>query len=124
MNSAIILGGGSGTRLNSNLPKQFIEVNNGKKIIDFSIEAFEKNKYIDELVIVLPEKWINKFKDEYKQYKLVIGGKERCESSKKGLLACSEKTKNICRGTIFSKKLKISLGERPRGGSDISREKK
>ena len=95
MNSAIILGGGSGTRLNSNLPKQFIEVNNGKKIIDFSIEAFEKNKYIDELVIVLPKAWIDKFKDEYKKYKLVIGGKERHESSKKGLLACSKKTKNI-----------------------------
>ena len=95
VNSAIILAGGSGTRFNSTLPKQFIEVDNGKKIIDFSIEAFKINKYIDELVIVLPEEWINKFKDEYKQYKLVIGGKERYESSKKGLLACSEKTKNI-----------------------------
>jgi len=95
MNSAIILAGGSGTRLKSDLPKQFIEVNNGKRIIDFSIEAFEKNKYIDELVIVLPEKWINQFKEEYKQYKLVTGGKERYESSKKGLLACSKKAKNI-----------------------------
>ena len=95
MNSAIILAGGSGTRFKSDLPKQFIEVNNRKKIIDFSIEAFEKNKYIDELIIVLPEVWIDKFKEKYKQYKLVPGGKERYESSKRGLLACSKKTKNI-----------------------------
>jgi len=95
MNSAIILAAGSSKRINSSIPKQFIEVDNGKKIIDFSIEAFEKNEYIDELVIVLPETWIDKFKDEYKKYKLVIGGKNRYESSKKGLLACSKKTKNI-----------------------------
>jgi len=95
MNSAIILAGGSSKRINSSIPKQFIEVDNGKKIIDFSIEAFEKNEYIDELVIVLPEIWIDKFKDEYKEYKLVIGGKERHESSKKGLIACSEKSKNV-----------------------------
>ena len=95
MNSAIILAGGSSNRLSSNIPKQFIKASNGKKIIDFSIEAFEKNQYIDELVIVLPEIWIEQFRNEYKDYKLVIGGNERYESSKKGLLACSRKSRNI-----------------------------
>ena len=51
MNSAIILAGGDGNRINSNVPKQFIEINN-KKLIDFSIDAFKKNKNIDEIVIV------------------------------------------------------------------------
>ncbi len=95
MNSAIILAGGSSNRLSSNIPKQFIKASNGKKIIDFSIEAFEKNQYIDELFIVLPEIWIEQFRNEYKDYKLVIGGDERYKSSKKGLLACSRKSRNI-----------------------------
>ena len=34
MNSAIILAGGDGNRINSSVPKQFIEINN-KKLIDF-----------------------------------------------------------------------------------------
>ena len=52
MNSAIILAGGIGSRLNSDIPKQFIRANNGNRIIDFSIEIFRKNKNIDEIIIV------------------------------------------------------------------------
>ncbi len=95
MNSAIILAGGIGKRLNSEIPKQFIRSGNGKRIIDFSIEAFKKNKNIDEIVIVLPLEWIDKYASDYKDYKLVPGGKERYESSKEGLLACSTKSQSV-----------------------------
>ena len=95
MNSAIILAGGIGSRLNSDIPKQFIRANNGRRIIDFSIEVFRKNKYINEIIIVLPKEWIDKYGEEYKDYKLVLGGNERYESSKAGLLASSSKSKNI-----------------------------
>ena len=95
MNSAIILAGGIGKRLNSKVPKQFIRSGNGNRIIDFSIEAFKKNKNIDEIVIVLPLEWIDKYGSDYKDYKLVPGGKERYQSSKEGLLACSKKSKSV-----------------------------
>ena len=94
MNSAIILAGGDGNRINSSVPKQFIEINN-KKLIDFSIDAFEKNKNIDEIIIVLNKKWIEKYKDEYKSYILTVGGNSRSHSSLNGLLCCSEKSKNV-----------------------------
>ena len=95
MNSAIILAGGVGSRLNSDIPKQFIRANNGNRIIDFSIEIFRKNKHIDEIIIVLPKYWMEKYGEEYKDYKLVLGGNKRYKSSKAGLLACSSKSKNI-----------------------------
>ena len=63
MNSAIILAGGIGSRIHSNVPKQFIEVNN-KKIIDFSIDAFKVNSNIDEIVLVLSKRWIKELKNE------------------------------------------------------------
>tara|TARA_B100001750_G_scaffold243502_1_gene258875 strand:- start:637 stop:1290 length:654 start_codon:yes stop_codon:yes gene_type:complete len=94
MNSAIILAGGDGNRINSSVPKQFIEINN-KKLIDFSIDAFEKNKNIDEIIIVLNKKWIEKYTDEYKSYILTVGGNSRSHSSLNGLLCCSEKSKNV-----------------------------
>ena len=94
MNSAIILAGGSGKRVDSSIPKQFIEINN-KKIIDYSIDAFEKNKNINEIILVLNEGWMNQVKDEYKRYKLVSGGNTRHQSSLNGVLSCSKKCKNV-----------------------------
>ena len=45
MNVAIILAGGTGTRVGANLPKQFIQVN-GKPILASTLEIFQKNKYV------------------------------------------------------------------------------
>ena len=42
MNIAVILAGGSGSRLGGGLPKQFLKVA-GKKIIEHTIEVFENN---------------------------------------------------------------------------------
>ena len=94
MNSAIILAGGIGSRIHSNVPKQFIEVNN-KKIIDFSIDAFKANSNIDEIVLVLSKRWIKELKNEYKDYTLIDSGKSRSDSSFKGISACSKKSTNV-----------------------------
>ncbi len=94
MNSAIILAGGVGERIDSDIPKQFIEVNS-KKVIDYSIEAFSKNKHINEIILVLNKNWIPNFENQYKKYRLVKGGKTRHESSLNGVLACSDKSRNI-----------------------------
>lgn len=41
MNIAIILAGGTGTRLSGDIPKQYIEVS-GKTIISYCLEKFEE----------------------------------------------------------------------------------
>lgn len=50
-NIAIILAGGSGKRMGSELPKQFLPLD-GKEIIEHSVDAFENAPSIDEIAIV------------------------------------------------------------------------
>jgi ribitol-5-phosphate 2-dehydrogenase (NADP+) / D-ribitol-5-phosphate cytidylyltransferase len=86
MNIAVILAGGKGERLGESVPKQFIKIA-GKKIIEHTIDVFEKNKNIDEICvvinpqyklyfeeIVLENKWL-------KVKKVLQGGSERYFSS-------------------------------------------
>lgn len=56
MNIAIILSGGTGTRLNSDIPKQYIEVS-GKMIITYSLEVLLNHSMIDGVVIVADENY-------------------------------------------------------------------
>jgi len=56
MNIAILLSGGTGSRLGSDIPKQYIEVN-GKMIITYSLEVLCKHKDIDGIVIVVADEW-------------------------------------------------------------------
>lgn len=56
MNIALILSGGTGTRLGSDIPKQYIEVN-GKMIISFCIDMFTNHSEIDGIQIVASDEW-------------------------------------------------------------------
>jgi len=58
-NIAIILAGGSGNRFASDLPKQFSKIEN-KTILEYSIDAFEQNKQIDEIIVVSNPSFIEK----------------------------------------------------------------
>ena len=51
MNIALVLAGGTGTRLGTDIPKQYIRVN-GRMIIDYCLETMEHSKDIDEVWIV------------------------------------------------------------------------
>src|SRR5260221_12539891 len=51
---ALIVAGGKGTRIKSNVPKQFIELN-GKPILLHTVEAFYRYSSRLTLVLVLPE---------------------------------------------------------------------
>ncbi|MDR0681583.1 MAG: 2-C-methyl-D-erythritol 4-phosphate cytidylyltransferase [Dysgonamonadaceae bacterium] len=56
MNIVIILSGGTGERMKSNCPKQYLLI--GKKpVITYTLEIFTKRNDIDKLVIVADEKW-------------------------------------------------------------------
>lgn len=86
MNIAIILAGGSGTRMGSEYPKQFQKVA-GKKIIEHTIDVFENNNQIDEIAVVVQEEYVIDVEhiilsNHYKKVKKILnGGKERYHSS-------------------------------------------
>jgi len=86
MNIAIILAAGTGKRMETICPKQFMIVS-GKTILEHSIDAFEKNVGIDEIAVVLHEDYICEFqrfiqKNNWKKVKkIVCGGKERHDSA-------------------------------------------
>jgi 2-C-methyl-D-erythritol 4-phosphate cytidylyltransferase len=93
--TAIILAGGRGSRMNSDIPKQYIQVL-GRPLLSYTVEAFEKSD-IDEIVLATgagDEEYcrekIVKPGGFTKVSRIVHGGKERYDSVYQGLLACEE----------------------------------
>ena len=86
----LILASGTGERAGLNKPKQFFEVK-GKMLIEHSIDAFEQNSLITDIIIVshpdfvdYAEEIVNK--NSYKKVKKVVsGGATRQESSYNGI---------------------------------------
>jgi 2-C-methyl-D-erythritol 4-phosphate cytidylyltransferase len=56
MNIALIIAGGKGVRMNQEIPKQFLNVND-KPVIAYTMEAFEKHADIDVIAVVCIEGW-------------------------------------------------------------------
>lgn len=56
MNVAVILAGGTGTRMGLEIPKQYYEVN-GKAVISYCLHTFLIHKEIDAVQIVADEMW-------------------------------------------------------------------
>ena len=94
MNIAIILASGSGTRFDPEIPKQYIEIGN-KKIIQYSIDAFTISKFIDQIIIVVTNKYVEEISMQNQNHIVVVGGESRVESSYNGLLACPKNSKKI-----------------------------
>lgn len=90
MNTAIVLAGGSGKRMHSDIPKQYMLLN-GKPVIYYSLKAFEENKHIDEIILVTAKEYIEYVRNEIagfgftKLIKVIEGGKERFDSVWAGL---------------------------------------
>jgi len=92
---AILVAGGSGTRMNTSMPKQFLLLNN-KPLIYYTINTF-LNAFNDiDIVLVLPEEHLetgNSIISTYFQDKkitIAIGGKTRFDSVKNGLNLVTE----------------------------------
>ena len=88
---AIVLAAGKGSRMKAGINKQFLEID-GKPILYYSLDAFEKNKKIDYIVVVCSPEGEHIIKsyiiDKYgfkKVKKLVSGGNERKDSVFNGL---------------------------------------
>lgn len=87
---AIIVAGGSGTRMQSDIPKQFLLLN-GKPVLYYAINSFLKTFQDCIIVLVLPEEHIGTGQEiidaffDYKKIKIVQGGRTRFHSVQNGL---------------------------------------
>jgi 2-C-methyl-D-erythritol 4-phosphate cytidylyltransferase len=92
MISALILAGGKGKRMQSDVSKQFIIIN-GKPLLYYTIMRFIKCDLIDKIVLVLPKDEVEYCeKNIVQRYSLKVdmiveGGKERQDSVRNGLNA-------------------------------------
>lgn len=66
-NIAVIFAGGTGSRMKSEIPKQFLKVY-GKEIIVHTLDKFNDNENIDEIYIACIESWIPFLEKLIKKY--------------------------------------------------------
>ena len=82
---AIIPAGGKGLRSGLTTPKQYLKVN-GKEIIVYTLQAFQKNKLINKIIVAAEQDYFSLLIKLVKKYKLtkveliVEGGKTRQHS--------------------------------------------
>lgn len=67
MNVALILAGGTGTRVGGNVPKQYIMVQ-GKPVIAYTLELYQNNPTIDKIEIVVHKDWTGYVEQLCKDY--------------------------------------------------------
>ena len=90
MNIAIIIAGGTGSRMGQSIPKQFINVYD-KPILIYTLEGFEKHPMVDAIEVVCIDGWENVVWAYVKQYNLfkvkwvVKGGASGQESIQNGV---------------------------------------
>lgn len=93
------MAGGSGKRMQSSLPKQFMLLG-GEPVVARTINTFAEALPGAEIVVVLPEEHIAMWKNlvarfDVAVHKCVAGGSERFHSVKAGIEALSENTTSI-----------------------------
>lgn len=85
MNVALIIAGGSGTRMHQDIPKQFLTVNE-KPVIVYTLEAFQNHAEIDQIAVVCIKGWEQVLKAYANQFnitklKYIISGGENGQAS-------------------------------------------
>lgn len=87
---AIIVAGGSGTRMQAILPKQFLLLN-GRPVLMYTIEAFYHSSYQPQIILVLHANFHTYWQELCQQHQftiphqLVSGGETRFHSVRNGL---------------------------------------
>lgn len=90
MNIALLIAGGSGMRMQQDIPKQFLTVNE-KPVLIYTLEAFEKHPEIDRIAVVCIEGWENVLWAYAKQFNIhklmhvIPGGKNGQDSIRNGV---------------------------------------
>ncbi|MCX8029235.1 MAG: 2-C-methyl-D-erythritol 4-phosphate cytidylyltransferase [Brevinematales bacterium] len=95
---AIVLASGKGERFGHPLPKQFVEFR-GRKIIEYSLQQFEYNNFVDEIIVVSHSDYTHIVKEigvRFKKFSgIAIGGSTRSISSKSGVFSVKHKDSYI-----------------------------
>lgn len=85
---AIIVAGGTGSRMGGETPKQFLSLG-GRTILDRAVSAFAASPRIDGIVLVLPPGGDDGVRQSYREFPKVIavadGGRERQDSVRNAL---------------------------------------
>lgn len=90
MNVALIIAGGSGSRMGQDIPKQFINVHD-KPVIIYTLESFQNHPLIDSIEVVCIDGWHDVLKAYAKQFGItklkwvVSGGQTGQESIRNGV---------------------------------------
>ena len=100
-NVAIILAGGTGSRVGGKTPKQLLPLKDGRSILEHAVDAFEQAACIDEIAIVMHPEWIEaaenlRAKNAWQKVRQIIpGGNERWESSWNAIQAFSGQSSEV-----------------------------
>jgi 2-C-methyl-D-erythritol 4-phosphate cytidylyltransferase len=92
---ALIVAGGHGTRMNNEIPKQFLFLKN-KPVLYYSIKAFLDTYEDVEVILVLPEEHIGKGQEiidgyfDASRFRITAGGRTRFHSVQNGLSLIKE----------------------------------
>lgn len=85
MTTAILTAGGTGSRMQNNIPKQFITVNEIPVII-YTLQQFQNNRNIDKIIVACVKEWqpvLRAYGKEFnisKLEKIIDGGESGIES--------------------------------------------
>lgn len=96
MTIAIIIAGGVGSRMGGGIPKQFAQVN-GKPVLFYTLEAFERHPMIDAIELVCLEGWEDSVRAWVRKYGIsklkwiVKGGSSGQESIRNGVFGLEGK---------------------------------
>jgi 2-C-methyl-D-erythritol 4-phosphate cytidylyltransferase len=129
MNKAVIIvAGGSGSRMGSDVPKQFMLLN-GKPLIFHTIEKFHEALPHCKIIVVLPASQLSYWEDIKKQHHFSItietttGGKSRFESVKNGMQLITEEcvvgVHDAVRPLISTANIQLLFSEAEKNGNAV-----
>lgn len=94
--TAIVVAAGRGSRMGTQVQKQFLDLGEGRPVLYYSLSCFQESPVIDEIVLVTSQEGREFCKKEivdkyamHKVTKIVQGGRERRDSVREGLRQCA-----------------------------------
>lgn len=94
---ALIVAGGKGSRMNNNIPKQFLLLKN-KPVLYYTLKVFTDAYKDVEIILVLPEEHIGKGQEiidgyfDHSRIRIIAGGRTRFHSVQNGLSLIDEES--------------------------------
>jgi|ERR1019366_3041771 2-C-methyl-D-erythritol 4-phosphate cytidylyltransferase len=94
---ALIVAGGKGSRMNNDIPKQFLLLKN-KPVLYYTLKAFTDAYENIEIILVLPEEHISKGQEiidgyfDHSRIRITAGGRTRFHSVQNGLALINEES--------------------------------